>query len=847
MSMRFLLILLLVFSSIHSEGQTFSDFDKIEVKWNLKENGYQSDNAFLAEFVIINKHSEAFPLDKLKLYFSYPRKVNSVLSENIVFENLNGEFCRLDFSKLQKSLSPLDSIQVSYIASGKSKNITDAPSGLYWASDQGAKQTYPVKSFKIDHIPEAEKKALKLSPEIVFAKNQGLSPIPAEQLPLILPSPRTYQRRAGFYQLTAATTIASDEIFSSEADMLNEELRRLFGKRSRQGTRKSTMPGIDMRMISGLSEEAYQISINRQQIVLSASSSSGMFYAIQSLKMLMPPDAGAKQQHTTIAVPCVDVDDSPRFGYRSFMLDVARNFQTKEEIFKILDLLALYKLNTFHFHLTDDEGWRLEIPSLPELTEIGSKRGHTLNDSDQIQPSYGSGDMARFPGTGFYTKADFIKILRYAHARHIVVIPEIETPGHARAAIKAMYTRYRRFMEHGNRQEAERYLLNDTLDRSVYTSVQGYHDNVMNMALPSTYAFIERVVDDVREMYQMAGATLKTIHLGGDEVPQGVWERSPSVKQFMLENNISNYDDLWYGYLAKVSDILTKKGLYLSGWEEVAMRKTKLDGVPVSIANPDFVTHKFHAYVWNNVWGWGQEDLAYRLANAGYKVILAPVTNTYFDLAYEKDADEPGLYWGSFVDLDKPFYYNPFDHYKTAKEDTEGNALDTSIFNNKVRLTAYGASNIVGMQCQIWSEKIRGPEQLEYMLLPKLIGFAERAWAKTPDWATGDDPAAAEKAYQRDWNTFVNILAQKHLPRLDHYAGGFQYRIPSAGAKLVNGQVIANVQFPGFKIRYTTNGTEPDHRSSIYSGPIALRGIIKLKVFNANGRAGRTVEVNNNR
>lgn len=846
MNMRFLLFMLLVFPSIHSKGQTFSGFDKIEVKWNLKENGYQSDNAFLAEFVIINNHSERFPVEKLKLYFSYPRKVSSVLTDNIVFENLGGEFCRLDFSKLNRSLAPFDTIKVTYIASGKSMNLTDVPSGLYWASDQGVQQTYPVKSFSAEYIPKAEKKVLKLSPEVVFAKNQGLSHLPAEQLPFILPSPLNYQRRPGFYPLTAAATITSDQTFANEADMLNEELQKIFGKKLKLRTGNSTLPGIDMRRERGLSKEAYRININNRQIVLSASSPVGMFYAIQSLKMLIPPDVGAKKQHTTIAVPCVDVNDSPRFGYRSFMLDVARNFQTKEEIFKILDLLALYKLNTFHFHLTDDEGWRLEIPSLPELTEIGAKRGHTLTDKDLIQPSYGSGDRAEFPGTGFYTKADFIEILRYARARHIRVIPEIETPGHARAAIKAMYTRYRRFMERGNAQEAERYLLSDTLDQSVYTSVQGYRDNVMNMALPSTYAFIERVVDEVREMYKLAGATLTTIHLGGDEVPSGVWEKSPAVKQFMVNNSIGNYDDLWYSYLDRVSDILTTRGLYLSGWEEVAMRKTKLDGAPVSIANPDFVTHNFHAYVWNNVWGWGQEDLAYRLANAGYKVILAPVTNSYFDLAYEKDADEPGLYWGSFVDVDKPFYYNPLDHYKTAKEDTEGNALDTSIFNNKVRLTEYGGSNIIGMQCQIWSEKIRGAEQLEYMLLPKLIGFAERAWAKTPEWVTGNNPAAAEKAYQRDWNTFVNILGQKHLPRLDHYAGGFRYRIPTAGAKLLNGQVIANVQFPGFKIRYTTNGTEPDHRSSIYSGPVSSGGIIKFKVFNANGRAGRTVEINNN-
>ena len=212
--------------------------------------------------------------------------------------------------------------------------------------------------------------------------------------------------------------------------------------------------------------------------------------------------------------------DAPRFGYRGLMLDVARNFQPKAAVLRVLDLMARYKLNAFHFHLTDDEGWRLEIPSLPELTSVGARRGHTLDSSRFLPPAYGSGPDVDQPfGSGFYSRADYVEILRYAAARHIEVIPELEMPGHARAAIKAMEARFRTLQATGDAEGASRFLLSDPEDRSIYTSAQGYHDNVMNPALPSTYAFIERVVQDLVALHREAGVPLRNLHVGGDEVP----------------------------------------------------------------------------------------------------------------------------------------------------------------------------------------------------------------------------------------------------------------------------------------------------------------------------------------
>src|SRR5712664_4043936 len=271
----------------------------------------------------------------------------------------------------------------------------------------------------------------------------------------------------------------------------------------------------------------------------------------------------APTPRTGLVLSTIQVVDAPRFGYRGFMLDVARNFHPKPLVLRTLDLLARYKLNVFHIHLTDDEGWRVEISTLPELTAVGARRGHPPDSDRHLQPAFGSGPAVDRPwGSGFFSHADYVEIVRYAAARHIEVIPEIEMPGHARAAIKAM-------------QHNQQYRLNDPADRSVYTSVQGYPDNVMNPALESTYGFIERVVGDLAAMHREAGAPLRHIHMGGDEVPAGVWVGSPAVQAYMQAHGVTSVDDLWFVFYGRVEQILKTHGLVPSGWEEIAVRKTR--------------------------------------------------------------------------------------------------------------------------------------------------------------------------------------------------------------------------------------------------------------------------------
>jgi hexosaminidase len=590
----------------------------------------------------------------------------------------------------------------------------------------------------------------------------------------------------------------------------------------------------------------YLLNITQKGVVISASTAAGAFYGIQSLKTSIPP-LSWKTKQEWVQVPAVEVTDEPRFGYRSFMLDVARNFQPKAEVIKILDVMSLYKLNALHLHFSDDEGWRVEIPSLPELTEVGSVRGHTIDHKNNIQPSFGSGGLTNtLPGSGHYSRKDFIEILRYAAERHIIVIPEIESPGHARAAIKAMENRYAKLMKAGKAAEANRYRLAEPADSSKYRSVQGWNDNVINVALPSAYNFMEKVTDELILMYKEADAPLTTVHFGGDEVPGGVWERSPAYINLRKTNSaIQSTDDLWYYYFGKLNDMVKKRGLFVSGWEEAGMRKTKLDGKPFYISNPDFADDHFQLNVWNNTIGSGAEDLAYRLANGGYKVILSPVSNQYMDLAYNNSYFEPGYKWGGLVDADKPFYFIPYDFLKNVKEDGRGNPIGKLDQVGKIRLTDYGKSNIVGIQGLLWSENNVNTDRLEYMMLPKLLGLAERAWSKEPEWATGDDKAKSDEQYKQAWTDFANTLGKRELPRLAYYNGGYSYRIPEPGLKIENGQVAANIQYPGLMIRYTTDGSEPTAESNVYTQPVASKGNIRFAAFDVAGRRGRVAEMDN--
>ncbi|SDQ01761.1 hexosaminidase [Mucilaginibacter sp. OK268] len=816
----------------------------LRITWQVVDNNYQNKNQALTALIITNSGHEVLPAAGWKFYFNSGRGfVEHTVSNNAKINQVNGDLYSITPTEGFKELQPGASTRIEYINDDPVVNATDAPEGIYLVWDAQPEKGYSITSFTVE--PYKPTYQGLITPEIVFGRNKNIADIPADQLPKVFPTPASYQETGGAFTLDDKISIVADKEFAKEAGQLKAGFNQLLVSPI-VGTSKTSV--ISLTKVNGLAPEAYELKVTPQGITINASTSTGAFYGVQSLRSLIPAVAFAKKQKS-VQIPGVDVKDAPRFAYRAVMLDVARNFQPKKQVLKLLEAMSLYKLNALHLHLTDDEGWRLELPSLPELTSVGAKRGHTLDSKHFLPASHGSGpDVNNTVGTGFYSRADYIEILRYATDHHIAVIPEIETPGHARAPIKAMDARYDRLMAEGKKADAEKYLLRDLNDKSEYRSVQYWNDNVIDVSLPSTYNFVSTVVDDVAALYKEAGAPLQTIHFGGDEVPAHVWEKSPAYLALKASHpEIQSTNDLWYYFYGRVNDILKAKGLLLSGWEEMALRKTTLDGRPAYVPNPDFTKEHLQADVWNNVLGGGQEDLAYRLANAGYKVVLTCVTNLYFDMANYKSFDEPGYYWGAFLGIDKFYSFIPFDYFKNADVDKNGNPIPQSLFIGKQRLTDYGKGNIVGLQGALWAETVKSTERMDYMIFPRLLALAERAWAPDPQWATETDPVKAKQKYETAWSGFLNVLGKRELPRLSYYEGGYNYRIPKPGISLQDGKYLSNIDYPGLTIRYTTNGKDPDEKSKPYTGPVNYTGgVIKFRAFDVKGRGGNVAEGGNN-
>jgi hexosaminidase len=818
----------------------------LRLRWELKEDVFREEGdrgAARVAFTLTNGGAAPLAAHGWAIYYSAMHEpLAGTVRGGVAIESVTGDLQRMVPAADFKGLAPGESVELEYLTSLLT-NGSFAPVGPYVVFDNEPGKGHPLNyaAVPFERPPQPGRDPRVITPQAQFDLDAATHDIPKDALPPVFPTPVSLERREGRLVLAALPAIVASPELQAEAAIATAYLHTPFPKSVPSGA-PATALRLEIGRVDGQdSPEAYELVVDPAAgIRILGNSAAGVFYGLQSLRSLLP----AVVEQGTVSLPALRVVDAPRFGYRGFFLDVARNFQPKSAVLRVLDLMARYKLNVFHFHLTDDEGWRLEIPSLPELTEVGARRGHTLDSSHFLPPAWGSGpDVDRPYGSGFFSRADYTEILKYAAARHIEVIPELEMPGHGRAAIKAMEARFRALQAKGDAEGAFRYLLSDPDDRSTYTSAQLYHDNVMNPALPSTYAFVERVVQDLVALHGEAGVPLRNLHMGGDEVPGGVWQGSPAAQAYLKDHGLGSVDDLWYVFYGRVADILKTHGIPLSGWEEIGLRATRLDGRPKMIPNPDFAARGFRAYVWNNVPGSGAEDLAYRLANGGYKVVLCPVTNVYFDLAWNQNPEETGLDWGGYVDLKKPFEFIPFDYYRNVQFDSRGNPVDRAVFVGKDHLTDYGRSNVLGIQGNLWSETLNVDGRLDTKLVPKLLGLAERAWAADPGWAQEKDEAKSEALFRDAWSVFVNVLGKVELPRLSREVPPWAYRIPSPGLRVVDGQVRCSLEVPGFVLRYTTDGSEPTAKSPEVRGGVPLARDVRVAAFDGLGRKGHTARI----
>lgn len=842
----FFLLALFTMSCNQMKDSSAPDTNELALEWEFTGNhfpeGYSS-----AVFTLKNNSNQVLGATGWALYFNQMGQgvIGESVTGNVQIEHVNGDLVRI-IPGSEFKLAPGEQVEISYNKPGLVLKENEAPLGPYMVfyDEAGdvlsslAFKDYTLKAFpSLDRVFPEESAVPLPDAEWVFEQNSQQSLLEADEIGKIIPSPVELVEYGQTLTLAEDLVIHFDTGLDREADFLAESLGQVMDKAP--GLKAGSAGGsniIRLELNEDRAEpeaEGYMLDVHPERgVSIAGGNTAGVFYGIQSFLSMLPVEVWAKKQ-ASIPVEAIRIKDKPAFAYRGMHLDIARNFIEAEAIMKLIRVMGFYKMNKLHLHITDDEGWRLEIPSLPELTEVGAYRGHTVYHRDHMYPAYGSGPLPEpglGQGSGFLSRETFIGILKFAADHHIEVIPEINFPGHARAAIYAMENRYDRLMKEGKQAEAEKFRLIDPEDQSLYNSAQNFNDNVVCVCTEAPYLFYETVVDDIMAMYEEAGLKMKVMHAGGDEVPAGSWTASPVCEAFMQEHpEISGTDNLQAYCEGRLYEILEERKLVMAGWEEIAMKKNE-EGIWVP--NPEFLDKKMLPYVWNNLWG--NLDLGNRLANTGFPVILCNATNFYFDLGYNHHPSEPGHYWGGLVNTRRVFEFVPYDFFKSSTRDRYWQAIDTEkAFKGQEKLKPEAYDNIIGIQGQLWSEFIKGGEMLEYFYMPKMIALAERAWSGQQEWESMD----------RAWNEFANVVGQREMPRLDYLFGGFNYRLPPPGAKIEEGLLVANIDFPGLTIRYTTDGSEPGANSPLYSAPFEVEGKISLRSFDSRGRGSRISEL----
>lgn len=496
-------------------------------------------------------------------------------------------------------------------------------------------------------------------------------------------------------------------------------------------------------------------------------------------------------------VPSAVIEDWADLPYRGVMLDVARNFTGGDDVKSILRLMAGYGLNTLHLHLGDDEGWRLEIPSLPELTAVGSRRGYTTGPGETFLPQIYSGDgdpdATDTPANGFYSVDQYIDLLRYARALGIDIIPEFDTPGHSRAAIRAMERR------HAVTGDPSWRLIHDG-DTSRYTTAQEFHDNLMNPAVEGTYRFMDAVIGDVADIYRQAGVPLRAIHIGGDEVPDHAWEGSDACRALAdsLGTDVADRHRLQAYFAERVAGIAARHGVKISGWEDIARNQT-----------PAYTAAVAPQVYSVNCWTTSGPHTA-AIAAEGYPVVLSNVDYLYFDMTPDNHPAEPGLNWGGTVDEFRPLHAT-LDRLCQAPDSVQ--------------------ANVVGISAQLFAETVRSRAMVERYLLPRLLGLAERAHntgatlddsryfgiltAEMPRWVADGRNFYLRQPGIRRSGAVIEMNTPYTLPD----ATGAGADTPAAAGATPANEDAATARL---EIRYTTDGTEPGPDSRLYTGPVPV-------------------------
>jgi hexosaminidase len=435
----------------------------------------------------------------------------------------------------------------------------------------------------------------------------------------LIPLPQKIQRLDGAFQLAADTQIYTDPNSFATGEFLAAQLRQSVGGHFKVSGK--TLPG--MAITDGillttagadpfLGGEGYALTVTTNQVIIRAPTQAGLFYGVQTLLQLLPPQIFSSNTVADVnwIIPSVQITDVPRFKWRGFMLDVSRHFYTKTEMEKVLDAMALYKLNTFHWHLTDDQGWRIEIKKYPKLTEIGAWRS-SVGFGLESNSTTAYGADGRYGG--FYTQDDIREVVAYAAARHITVVPEIEMPGHSLAALAA----YPQFGCPGN--------------TFTIPTKGGVLAGIYDPANEATFQFLDDVLAEVFQLFPG-----KYIHLGGDEVPKETWKKSADCQALMEREGLKNEDELQSWFLRRMEKFVNANGKTLLGWSEIMH-----GGLAPSATVMDWI-------------GGAKEA-----ASTGHDVVMAPTGFCYLDYYQSTNHTAEPKAIGGFLPLEKTYALDP--------------------------------------------------------------------------------------------------------------------------------------------------------------------------------------------
>jgi hexosaminidase len=625
-----------------------------------------------------------------------------------------------------------------------------------------ARQSTPAKpSTQTKPVPRSKTTVTKSA----IVANEPVIPIQ------VIPLPMSVTPGKGQFAFSARTQIVATASAQALAEQLRDYLRPATGfplPIVRAGTAGTVSLVLDRRLMR-LGPEGYRLEITRAGIRIRAYAPAGIFYGIQTLRQLLPADVMRRTRVDGVrwAVPVAIIEDSPRFSWRGAHMDVARHFMPKDFVLKFLDLMALHKLNVFHWHLVDDQGWRIEIKKYPRLALVGGKTDYTT--FNPVQPM----QLVSLPQGGYYTQDDIREIVRYAAELFITVVPEIEMPGHSAAAVSA-------YPELGNKEEIEQ----GGGDTSFMTfsggGTAGWDSNY-NVD-ESTIHVLQDVLTEVMALFPS-----KFIHIGGDEVDKRPWHYNPKAQARMRALGLKDENELQSWFVGQMDKFLAAHGRRLVGWDEI------LEGGLAPGAT---------------VMSWRGMQGGVAAAKAGHDVVMAPGDWTYFDhYQWVIPRLEP-LAIGGFLPIEQVYQFEPVP----------------------AELTQTEAQHILGGQAQLWSEFIPQTEQMEYLAYPRLCALAETVWSQKsarnfadfvtrlkPDldrlrildvhfrpltllplpvthWQAGDAAAAFT---EREWDVSPSIAAPGQFDAAFLQTAGHGHMEVEWIELRENGQVIQRITRPG--------------------------------------------------